>query len=71
MKVIASNFSIIFVLNLKNILMNKEEFYAKIDHSLQQVKEGRVTRQHDGETVTEFIERLLVYTEDASITSID
>lgn len=51
--------------------MNKEEFYAKIDHSLQQVKEGRVTRQHDGETVTEFIDRLLVYTEDASVTSID
>ena len=35
------------------------EFYAKIDHSLKQAEEGSVTRQHDGESVDAFIERLL------------
>jgi antitoxin (DNA-binding transcriptional repressor) of toxin-antitoxin stability system len=40
-------------------LMSKEEFYAKIDHSIKQVAEGKVTRQHDGESVKEFIDRLL------------
>ena len=39
--------------------MSKEEFYAKIDHSIKQVEEGKVTRQRDGESVKEFIDRLL------------
>ena len=40
-------------------LMSKEEFYAKIDHSIKQIEEGKVTRQYDGESVEEFIDRLL------------
>ena len=40
-------------------LMSKEEFYAKLDHSLKQAKEGKVIRQRDGESVEEFINRLL------------
>jgi antitoxin (DNA-binding transcriptional repressor) of toxin-antitoxin stability system len=40
-------------------LMSKEEFFAKIDHSLKQVEEGKVTCQHDNETVEEFTDRLL------------
>ena len=39
--------------------MSEKEFYAKIDHSLKQAEEGSVTRQHDGESVDAFIERLL------------
>ena len=39
--------------------MSEKEFNAKIDHSLKQVEEGSVTRQHDGESVDAFIERLL------------
>jgi len=40
-------------------LMSKEEFYAKIDRSIKQIEEGKVTRQQDGESVEEFIDRLL------------
>jgi prevent-host-death family protein len=40
-------------------LMSKEEFFDKIDHSLKQFEEGKVTRQHDNETVEGFIARLL------------
>lgn len=40
-------------------LMSKKEFYAKIDHSIKQIEEGKVIRQHDGESVEEFIDRLL------------
>jgi hypothetical protein len=40
-------------------VMSKEAFYAKIDHSLKQYKEGKVTRQQEGETVEDFITRLL------------
>lgn len=39
--------------------MSEKEFNAKIDHSLKQAEEGSVTRQHDGESVDAFIERLL------------
>lgn len=39
--------------------MSEKEFYAKIDYSLKQAEEGSVTRQHDGESVDAFIERLL------------
>ena len=39
--------------------MSEKEFNAKIDHSLKQAEEGSVTRQHDGESVDVFIERLL------------
>ena len=39
--------------------MSKEDFYAKIDRSIQQAKEGKVTAQRQNETVEEFIERLL------------
>jgi hypothetical protein len=39
--------------------MSKEEFYAKIDHSIKQFEEGKVARQRDDETTEDFINRLL------------
>ncbi|MDR0892618.1 MAG: type II toxin-antitoxin system prevent-host-death family antitoxin [Mediterranea sp.] len=40
-------------------LMSEEEFYTEIDHSIQQAKEGKVLKQHDGESVDDFVNRLL------------
>lgn len=40
-------------------LMSKEDLYAKIDHSVKQAEEGKVTRQQAGESVEDFIGRLL------------
>lgn len=40
-------------------LMSKEEFYARIDHSIKQYEEDKVTRQQDGESVEDFVNRLL------------
>ncbi|MDR1021944.1 MAG: hypothetical protein LBL94_01525 [Prevotellaceae bacterium] len=38
-------------------LMNKEEFFAEIDRSLQQAKEGKVLYMLPGETLDEFLIR--------------
>ena len=40
-------------------IMSKEEFYAKIDHSIKQYEEGKVTRQGEDESVEDFVDRLL------------
>lgn len=40
-------------------LMSKEEFYAKIERSAQQIREGKCFRQMDGESMEDFVERLL------------
>lgn len=40
-------------------VMSEKEFYAKIDHSIQQAHEGKVIRQRDEESVGEFVDRLL------------
>lgn len=39
-------------------LMTKEEFFAKIDESLQQAREGKVHEMLPGETLDEFLERV-------------
>ncbi len=39
-------------------LMTKEEFFAKIDESLQQAREGKVYEMLPGETLDEFLERV-------------
>ena len=38
-------------------VMSEQKFCAKIDHSVKQAKEGKV--QHDGESVGDFVDRLL------------
>jgi antitoxin (DNA-binding transcriptional repressor) of toxin-antitoxin stability system len=40
-------------------IYTEEEYYAKLDHSIRQAKEGKVIRQKDGESVKQFIERML------------
>ncbi|MBQ7870419.1 MAG: hypothetical protein IJ355_08855 [Prevotella sp.] len=39
-------------------LMTKEEYFAKIDESLQQAREGKVHEMLPGETLDEFLERI-------------
>ncbi|MDE7074714.1 MAG: hypothetical protein K2O69_06685 [Odoribacter sp.] len=39
-------------------LMTKEEFFAKIDRSLQQAKEGKVYEMLPGESLDAFIKRV-------------
>ena len=39
-------------------LMSKEAFFAKIDHALQQVKEGKVTKVRSMEELTAFLDSL-------------
>ncbi|MBP3512471.1 MAG: hypothetical protein J6K19_10590 [Prevotella sp.] len=39
-------------------LMTKEEFFAKIDRSLQQAREGKVHEMLPGETLDQFLERI-------------
>ena len=38
-------------------LMTKEEFFAKIDRSLEEARNGNVTRQLPGESVVEMLKR--------------
>lgn len=38
-------------------LMTKEEFFAKVDRGLQQVKEGKTVRMNHGETLEELLAR--------------
>lgn len=38
-------------------LMTKEEFFEKIDHARQQVREGKVTRLLPGETIEDLLKR--------------
>ena len=39
--------------------MGEEQFYALIDHSIKQMKEGNFTKQMDGESIDDFVDRLL------------
>ena len=39
-------------------LMTKEEFYARVDHSLEQARQGNVHRMKYGETLDEFLNRV-------------
>ena len=39
--------------------MDEEQFYALIDHSIKQMKEGNFTKQMDGESIDDFVDRLL------------
>jgi len=38
-------------------LMSKEAFFTKIDHSLQQAKEGKTIAMKQGETLDDFLNR--------------
>ena len=38
-------------------LMTKEEFFAKIDRAMDDAQKGRVTRQLQGESVTDMLKR--------------
>src|SRR5690606_13307839 len=39
-------------------LMSKEEFFAKIDKSLQQAKEGKRHSMNEGESLDDFLDRI-------------
>ena len=39
--------------------MDEEQFYALIDHSIKQIEEGHFTKQMDGESIDDFVDRLL------------
>jgi len=39
-------------------LMSKEAFFAKIDRSLQQAKEGKVYSMQPGESLSAFLKRI-------------
>ena len=41
-------------------VMSEQEFYAKIDHSIKQAKEGKLFCQREGESAGDFVDRLLV-----------
>jgi prevent-host-death family protein len=45
-------------ISIDDSLMSEEEFYAKIDHSIKQAKDGQVIKQRKDESVEEFINRL-------------
>ena len=38
-------------------LMTKEEFFANVDEALEQAKRGQITRQLEGESVTDMLKR--------------
>lgn len=38
-------------------LMSKEEYFARLDKSLEQARQGKVTRKRPGETLTEMLQR--------------
>ncbi len=42
-----------------DVVMSEKEFYEKIDHSIRQAKEGKVIRQQDGESIEDFVNRML------------
>lgn len=42
-----------------DVVMSEKEFYEKLDHSIQQAKEGKVIRQQDGESIENFVNRML------------
>jgi len=39
-------------------LMSEEEFFARVDESLEQAKQGKVHRMLPNETLSEFLERV-------------
>jgi uncharacterized short protein YbdD (DUF466 family) len=39
-------------------LMTKEEFFAKVDKSLEQARQGRVHRMQQGESLDDFLRRV-------------
>lgn len=39
-------------------LMTKEEFFAKVDKSLEQARQGRVHRMQPGESLDDFLRRV-------------
>ena len=40
-------------------LVSREEFYAKIEKSAEQICKGECFKQKDGESIDDFVERLL------------
>lgn len=45
-------------------LMSKEEFFSKIDKSLQQAKEGKRCSMNEGESLDDFLDRVGVDVQD-------
>lgn len=45
--------------NENDIIMSEKDFYSKLDHSITQAKEGKVICQNDGESIENFINRML------------
>ena len=39
--------------------MSEKELYEKLDRSIMQAKEGKVIRQQDGESIDDFVNRML------------
>lgn len=42
-----------------DMVMSEKEYYEKIDHSINQVKEGNVIYQKEGESANDFVDRML------------
>lgn len=42
-----------------DVVMSEKEFYEKVNRSIMQAEEGRVIRQDEGESVDDFIDRML------------
>ena len=43
----------------ESTLMDEQQYYALIDHSLKQIEEGKAHKQKEGESVDDFVDRLL------------
>ena len=42
-----------------DVVMSEKEFYEKVNRSIMQAEEGMVIRQDEGESVDDFIDRML------------
>lgn len=42
-----------------DVLMSEKEFYEKINRSIMQSEEGKIIRQNEGESVDDFVDRML------------
>ncbi len=42
-----------------DVVMSEKEFYEKVNRSIKQAEEGMVIRQDEGESVDDFIDRML------------
>ena len=45
--------------NDADMVMSEKAFYEKLDRSIKQAEQGKVIRQHEGESAEDFINRML------------